>query len=71
MLIWAKKWNIIKHKNSLSHINTGKEILAFGDIEIEKKITAIRFLFFKGCSYWESITILVTYIMILKLSRYI
>ena len=71
MLIWAKKWNIIKHKNSLSHENTGKEISTFGDIEIKKKITAIRFLFFKGCRYWESIIILVTCIMILKLSHYI
>ena len=28
--------NIIKHKNLLSHIKMGKEILTFGDIEIEK-----------------------------------
>ena len=26
----------MKHKNSLSHIKLGKEILTFGDIEIEK-----------------------------------
>ena len=31
-----KKWSIIKHKNLLSHIKIGKEILMFGDIEIEK-----------------------------------
>ena len=30
-----KKRNIIKHKNLLSHIKTGKEILTFGNIEIE------------------------------------
>ena len=32
-----RKWKIIKHKNLLSHIKMGKEILTFGDIEIEKK----------------------------------
>ena len=32
-----KKWNIIKHKNLLSRIKMGEEILTFGDIEIEKK----------------------------------
>ena len=32
-----KKWNIIKHKSLLSLIKMGKEILMFGDIEIEKK----------------------------------
>ena len=31
-----KKQNIIKHKNLLSHIKMGKEILTFGHIEIEK-----------------------------------
>ena len=32
-----KKWNIIKYKNLLSHIiKMGKEILTFGDTEIEK-----------------------------------
>ena len=31
-----KKQNIIKHNNSLSRIKMGKEILTFGDIEIEK-----------------------------------
>ena len=36
MLIWPKRWNITKHKNLLSHIKVGKEILTFGDIEIEK-----------------------------------
>ena len=30
-------WNIIKHENLLSYIKIGKEILTFGDIEIEKK----------------------------------
>ena len=33
-------------KNLLLCIKMGKEILTFGDIEIEKKTTAIRFLFF-------------------------
>ena len=28
--------NIIKHKNLLSYIKTGKEIVTFADIEIEK-----------------------------------
>ena len=37
MLIWPKKWNIIKHKNLLSHIKIGKELLTFGNFEIEKK----------------------------------
>ena len=32
----SKKWNIIKHKNLLSYIKMGKEILMFQDIEIEK-----------------------------------
>ena len=38
----------MKHKNSLSHIKLGKEILTFGDIEIEKKknFTATKVLFF-------------------------
>ena len=31
-----KKQSIIKQKNLLSHINMDKEILTFGDIEIEK-----------------------------------
>ena len=31
-----KKRNIIKHKNLLPHIKMGKEILMFGNIEIEK-----------------------------------
>ena len=36
MLIWPKKRNIIKHKNLLSHIKLGKELLTFGNIEIEE-----------------------------------
>ena len=36
MLIWPKKWNIIKRKNLLLRIKIGKEILTFGDIEVEK-----------------------------------
>ena len=32
-----KKRNIIKQKNLLSHIKMYKEILTFGDIEVEKK----------------------------------
>ena len=34
----GKKRNIIKLKNLLSHIKMGKEILPFGDIEVEKII---------------------------------
>ena len=30
-------WNIIQHKNLLSHMKMDKEILTFGDTEIEKK----------------------------------
>ena len=42
----AEKSRILKYKNLLSHIKIGKEILTFGDIEIEKKnFTAIKALF--------------------------
>ena len=38
----------MKHKYLLSRIKMGKEILMFGDIEIEKNIfTVIRVLLFK------------------------
>ena len=37
MLIWPKKQNLTEHKNLLSDIKMGKEILTFGHIEIEKK----------------------------------
>ena len=33
----TKKWNNMKHKNLLSNIKLGKEILTFAYIEIEKK----------------------------------
>ena len=47
MLIWPEKQNIIKHKNLLSHMKMGKEILTFGDMEIKKKKnTTIKFQFF-------------------------
>ena len=36
MLIGLKKAEIIKHKNLLSHIKMGREILTFEYIEIEK-----------------------------------
>ena len=43
----TEKSNIIKHKNLLSSIKMDKEILMFGDFEIEtKNFTAIRLLFF-------------------------
>ena len=42
MPIWTKK---MKHKNLLAPIKTGKVILSFGDIEIEKK---------KILSLWKS-----------------
>ena len=32
----TKKWNNMKHKNLLSNIKLGKEILTFAYIEIEK-----------------------------------
>ena len=32
-----KKQNIMKHKNLLSHVKMGKEILNFGDIKTEQK----------------------------------
>ena len=35
ILIWLKKWSIIKHKNLLPHIKIGKETLMFRDIQIE------------------------------------
>ena len=63
----------------------GKKILTLGDIEIEKKITAIRLLFFLGMKIprkylyltqfllvKETVnTLLVTYTIIIKLSHYI
>ena len=49
-----KKWNVIKHKNLLSHIKMGENILTFGDTEIEKKMdfTAIGLL----SLYWKCLT---------------
>ena len=43
-----KKRNITKRKSLLSHFKMFKEILTFGDIEIEKKkkLTKIGFLLF-------------------------
>ena len=35
-LIWPKKVEHYKHKKLLSHVKMGKEILTFGDIEIDK-----------------------------------
>ena len=37
-----KSGAFIKHKNLLSRIKMGKQILTFGNIEITKKSTAIR-----------------------------
>ena len=31
-----KKWNIIKHKSLWSYIKMSKEILTFGDIDVEE-----------------------------------
>ena len=44
-------WNI---KNLFSYITMGNENLTFGDIEIVKKIVAIRLLFLggDGCGHW-------------------
>ena len=55
----CKKWNIIKHKNLLSHIKMCKEILMFANIEIENKKFYCKKtpIFFAGCRYWERISI--------------
>ena len=37
-----KKWNIIKHKSLLSHIKMGKEILMFGNVEIDIKLDLLN-----------------------------
>ena len=44
------KQNIMKHKNLLSYIKMGKEILTFDNIEIEKKKILPQYgsYFFKG-----------------------
>ena len=46
-----KKRNIIKNKKSLSRIKMGKEILTFGDVEIQKNkfYPSKTSIFFKGC----------------------
>ena len=36
MLICLKKWEIIKHKNLLSHIKMNIEVQMFGNYETEK-----------------------------------
>ena len=41
-----KTITLLKHKNLLSRIKMGKEILTFGDIKIEKNFTTIRLLYF-------------------------
>ena len=42
-----KKWNVIKHKDLLSHIKMDKEITTFGDIKTEKhKFHHFKILFF-------------------------
>ena len=80
-----KKPIIIKYKNLLSHIKMSKEVLTFGNTEIEKKIffTAIRLLFLGGNVDIEKMlvsnkfffgkktinTLLVTCIMIIMLSH--
>ena len=49
-----KAQNIIKHKNLLSHIKMGKEILTLAILNLKKiNFTAIRLLFFKRCRYWK------------------
>ena len=56
MPIWMKKIgvkNIAKYKNLLLHIKMGKEIITFGDIEIEKhKLHRYKNPFFKWCRNW-------------------
>ena len=40
-------WSIIKHRNLLSPIKMGQEILTFGDIEIKtNKFSVIKVMFF-------------------------
>ena len=41
-----KNRNIIKHKNLLSHIKMGRKVLAFGGIELKKKLLPLKNLFF-------------------------
>ena len=86
MSSWPKKRNIINFKNLLLHIKTDKEILTFGDIEIE----ILKFYHHKSPSFLEDIdnekvlvskktsfskkavcTLLVTCVTIRKLSHYI
>ena len=41
-----KKRSIIKHKNLLSHIKVGREIITFGNAKVKKQnVTAIKFYF--------------------------
>ena len=51
--------NSKKHKNLLSHLKMSKNILTFGNIEIERKkfYHNNTLIFFKGCSFCESISI--------------
>ena len=44
MYYFLAKQDIIKHNNLFLYIRFGKEILIFGDIEIEKKFTALKVL---------------------------
>ena len=47
MLIWLKKWNIIKHKIFLSDIKMGKEVITFGNVDIKKR----KFHHYKNLTY--------------------
>ena len=82
---WRKQ-NIIKHKNLLSHIKMSKEVLTLRDIEIwknkfshhqshifKKGVDIGKVLVSNKISYNEKTinTLLVTCIMIIKLSHYI
>ena len=81
-----KKWNIIKHKNLLSHIKIDKELLTFSIIEIEnnkfyrtkipinlRDVDIDKVLASYKISFGQKAinTLSVTCIMIIKLSHYI
>ena len=40
----VKSWTLYWMKNLFSYVKIGQKILTSGDIKIEKKITAIKFL---------------------------
>ena len=55
-------WNIIKHKNILSHIKMGREILTFVDIEIEKH----KYFRYKNPIFLEDVDINNVFLLVKK-----